>query len=206
MTAEAISQALQARRTGPGRWMARCPAHDDRNPSLSITDRNGKALLHCFAGCEQRAVIEALRARGLWPERKTEWLPREQYRQERKRRDSYREAERWKSALLLVLERARRDAWRDFLAGEVAGDIAAQSAALTKLLELAAEHRRIRNLNGAELLMAYGEAIAREPKGVAAVLNYALDDDQNARDVTALIVAMLALAQAQQAQAERRVA
>jgi len=206
MTAEAIAQALQGRRTGPGRWMARCPSHDDRTPSLSITDRNGKALLHCFAGCEQRAVIEALRARGLWPERKTEWLPREQYRQERKRCDSYREAERWKNALLLVLERARRDAWREFLAGEATGDTAAQSAALTKLLELAAEHRRIRDLNGAELLMAYGEAIARDPKGVAGVLNYALDDDQNARDVTALIVAMLALAQAQQAQAERRVA
>jgi hypothetical protein len=206
MTAEAIAQALQGRRTGPGRWMARCPAHDDRTPSLSITDRKGTVLVHCFAGCRQAEVIEALRARGLWPERKTEWLPHEQYRAARNRQDSYRQAERWKQALLLALEHARRDAWRDFLAGEATGDTAAQSAALTKLLELAAEHRRIRNLNGAELLMAYGEAIARDPKGVAAVLNYALDDDQNARDVTALIVAMLALAQAQQAQAERRVA
>ena len=206
MTAEAIAQALQARRTGPGRWMARCPAHDDRTPSLSIAERNGTLLVHCFAGCRQADVIEALRARGLWRERKAQWLPREQYRAERKRQDSYRQAERWKQALLLALEHARRDAWREFLAGEATGDTAAQSAALTKLLELAAEHRRIRDLNGAELLMAYGEAIARDPKGVAGVLNYALDDDQNARDVTALIVAMLALAQAQQAQAERRVA
>jgi hypothetical protein len=193
--AEIIAEALHAKRTGPGRWMARCPAHDDRTPSLSISERNGKALLHCFAGCEQRAVIEALRARGLWPERKTEWLPREQYRQERKRRDSYREAERWKNALLLVLEHARRDAWHEFLDCDAAGKKDERAEALTRLFELASEHRRIRNLNGAELLMAYAESLERDPKGVAAVLNYALDDDQNARDVTAAIVAMLALAQ-----------
>jgi hypothetical protein len=66
---------------------------------------------------------------------------------------------------------------------------------MAKLFELAREHRRIRNLNGPELLMAHAEALQRDPKGVAAVLNYALDDDQNARDVTALIVAMLAMAQ-----------
>ena len=203
-SAEIIADALHAKRTGPGRWMARCPAHDDRTPSLSITERNGSVLVHCFAGCRQSEVIEALRARGLWPERKTEWLPREQYRQERKRRDSYREAERWKNALLLVLEHARRDAWREFLDCEAAGKKDEQAEALTRLFELASEHRRIRNLNGAELLMAYAESLERDPKGVAAVLNYALDDDQNARDVTAAIVAMLALAQ--QAQAERRVA
>jgi hypothetical protein len=49
--------------------MAKCPAHDDRNPSLSIGEVAGKVLLHCHAGCAQRDVIEALRARGLWPDR-----------------------------------------------------------------------------------------------------------------------------------------
>jgi len=202
MTAEAIAQALQGRRTGPGRWMARCPAHDDRTPSLSITDRNGKALLHCFAGCEQRAVIEALRARGFWPEPKTDWLPREQYRQERKRRDSYREAEHWKNALLLVLEHARRDAWREFLKCEAASQKEQRAEALTRLFELAREHRRIRNLNGTELVMAHAEALQSDPKGVAELLNYALDDERNAREITAAIVAMLAMAQ--QAEIARR--
>jgi len=202
MMAEAIAQALQARRTGPGRWMARCPSHDDRTPSLSITDRNGKALLHCFAGCEQRAVIEALRARGLWPERKAERLTREQYRAERKRQDSYRQAERWKNALLLVLEHGRRDAWRDFLAGQDSANEQQQNQALAKLFELAREHRRIRNLYGAELLMAHAEALQSDPKGVAELLNYALDDDRNAREITAAIVAMLAMAQ--QAEMARR--
>jgi hypothetical protein len=202
MTAEAIAQALQARRTGPGRWMARCPAHDDRTPSLSIAERNGSVLVHCFAGCRQSEVIEALRARGLWPERKTEWLPREQYRQERKRRDSYREAERWKNALLLVLEHARRDAWREFLECEAASEKEQRAEALTRLFELAREHRRIRNLNGAELLMAHAEALQSDPKGVAELLNYALDDERNAREITAAIVAMLAMAH--QAEMARR--
>lgn len=46
--------------------MALCPAHDDRNPSLSMCEKDGKLLLRCHAGCEQRDVIEALKARGLW--------------------------------------------------------------------------------------------------------------------------------------------
>jgi hypothetical protein len=202
MTAEAIAQSLQARRTGPGRWMARCPAHHDRTPSLSITDRNGTVLVHCFAGCRQAEVIEALRARGLWPERKAEWLPREQYREERKRRDSYREAERWKEALLLALEHARRDAWHEFLECEAASEKEERAEALTRLFELAREHRRIRNLNGTELVMAHAKALQSDAKGVAELLNYAADDDRNAREITAAIVAMLAMAQ--QAEMARR--
>jgi DNA primase len=68
MSAQAIVRALNARRSGAG-WTAKCPAHDDNNPSLSIRDAEGKVLLHCHAGCGQREVIEALKARGLWQER-----------------------------------------------------------------------------------------------------------------------------------------
>src|SRR5579883_1513057 len=46
-----------------------CPAHNDRHPSLHISNANGRLLLYCFAGCEQQAVSEALRERGLWPDR-----------------------------------------------------------------------------------------------------------------------------------------
>jgi putative DNA primase/helicase len=45
---------------GPDSWMARCPAHPDRNPSLSITLRDGRVLVHCFAGCHPDAVLEAV--------------------------------------------------------------------------------------------------------------------------------------------------
>ena len=66
MTAEAIAKALGGRKAGSG-WMARCPAHDDREPSLSITTGcESKVLVRCHAGCDQRQVIAALQARGLW--------------------------------------------------------------------------------------------------------------------------------------------
>ena len=65
MTAETIARALGGRKVGQG-WTARCPAHDDREPSLSIRDTDGKVLVRCHAGCDQRDVIAALKARGLW--------------------------------------------------------------------------------------------------------------------------------------------
>ena len=50
--------------------MARCPSHEDDKPSLSLTERDGRILVKCHAGCAQSAVIAALKAKGLWPERK----------------------------------------------------------------------------------------------------------------------------------------
>jgi hypothetical protein len=51
---------------GEKKWLARCPVHDDRTPSLSIRDAGGKVLVHCHAGCEPERVIAILRLRGLW--------------------------------------------------------------------------------------------------------------------------------------------
>ena len=68
MTAENIARVLRGRRSGKG-YVAPCPAHDDRSPSLSVSEHDGRVLVHCFAGCSQADVIGALRARGLWPER-----------------------------------------------------------------------------------------------------------------------------------------
>jgi hypothetical protein len=66
MTAEAIAKALGGHKVG-GTWMARCPAHDDRTPSLAIRDADdGKVLVYCHAGCDQTHVIAALRSHGLW--------------------------------------------------------------------------------------------------------------------------------------------
>jgi hypothetical protein len=48
------------RNTGLGRWIARCPAHPDKSPSLSIRDVGGKILLHDFAGCETADVMAAI--------------------------------------------------------------------------------------------------------------------------------------------------
>lgn len=66
MNAAEIARTLKGKKAGRG-WKARCPAHDDREPSLSIVvGRDGKTLVHCFGGCSQDAVIDALKDRGLW--------------------------------------------------------------------------------------------------------------------------------------------
>jgi hypothetical protein len=66
MTAERIATSLGGHRAGEG-WLARCPAHDDRRPSLSIAEStDGRVPVCCQAGCEQRRVIDSLRALGLW--------------------------------------------------------------------------------------------------------------------------------------------
>ncbi|MCC6478667.1 MAG: toprim domain-containing protein [Sphingomonadaceae bacterium] len=55
-----------------GHWsgakgMARCPAHDDRTPSLGVTLGRRAILFHCFAGCTQDQVLTALARRGVSP-------------------------------------------------------------------------------------------------------------------------------------------
>jgi putative DNA primase/helicase len=50
----------------PATGRCRCPAHDDKNPSLDVVERNGKVLFKCRADCSQDNVIAALRQRGLW--------------------------------------------------------------------------------------------------------------------------------------------
>jgi putative DNA primase/helicase len=69
MNAETIARALGGRKAGAG-WMARCPTHADRTPSLAIRDAaDGKVLVRCHAGCGQERVIATLRSRGLWTQR-----------------------------------------------------------------------------------------------------------------------------------------
>lgn len=65
MPVDRILSALRERDCDPKRngkgWQARCPAHDDRNPSLSIdAGDDGRALLNCHAGCSVDAVCGAL--------------------------------------------------------------------------------------------------------------------------------------------------
>jgi len=70
MTTECIAKLFKARRISRARWTAVCPAHDDRQPSLSIREgRGGRTLLHCFAGCSLRTIVEAvgLRVSDLFP-------------------------------------------------------------------------------------------------------------------------------------------
>jgi hypothetical protein len=52
---------LEKVRGSKGRWVACCPAHVDRSPSLAITETDdGRILLKCFAGCSAQQVVEAV--------------------------------------------------------------------------------------------------------------------------------------------------
>jgi hypothetical protein len=56
-----LSRLDRVKRTGADRWIACCPAHDDRGPSLSIREiEDGRVLLHCFAGCDVSEILAAL--------------------------------------------------------------------------------------------------------------------------------------------------
>lgn len=62
-------------------WKARCPAHKDRNPSLSVSEGDdGRILLKCFAGCSADAVVRVLglSMRDLMPEGKGASRPAKQ--------------------------------------------------------------------------------------------------------------------------------
>jgi hypothetical protein len=66
VSAESIAAALGGYKASSG-WMAHCPAHDDRTPSLSLRDgETGALMFYCHAGCTQQQVIAALQARGIW--------------------------------------------------------------------------------------------------------------------------------------------
>lgn len=52
-----------AKRNGTG-WSARCPAHDDAHPSLSVSEGDGgRALVRCHAGCPAETIVGALKLR-----------------------------------------------------------------------------------------------------------------------------------------------
>lgn len=79
MTAETMAKALGGRKVGQG-WTACCPAHDDREPSLSIHDADGKVLVRCHAGCDQSDVIAALKKSGLWEGKAHSYLRKSRHR------------------------------------------------------------------------------------------------------------------------------
>ena len=189
MTAAQIARALpRGRKSGVG-YIACCPAHEDRNPSLSLRDADGRVLVRCHAGCTQEAVIGALRAAGLWPER--EWRP-----------------------LLRRRECARAAAKADTLAVRLADFatglelVTARQAALSSwLLELGIESRSLEDQH--RYLHEWRSAAARDiaecwratrsehPAAVARMESIGRSDRQHAETITWAIVHMLAAEQSE---------
>lgn len=68
-----ILDRLEDVRQSGNSYIARCPLHDDRSPSLSIAiGDDGRILLHCFTGCEVKNICEAigLTVGDLFPDRR----------------------------------------------------------------------------------------------------------------------------------------
>ena len=66
-----LSRLDGVKQVGPDKWRARCPAHDDKRPSLDIKEaRDGVVLLICRTGCETQSVLDAvcLQFSDLYPE------------------------------------------------------------------------------------------------------------------------------------------
>jgi hypothetical protein len=66
-----LSRLSGVKNTSQNKWLALCPAHDDRSPSLGITQIDDRLLIRCFAGCGYLDVLAAigLDASALFPDK-----------------------------------------------------------------------------------------------------------------------------------------
>lgn len=125
MIVSALIERLDAvKQTGEGRWIARCPSHDDKTPSLSIRETSdGTILLKCWAQCGVSEIVASIgmELRDLFP-RNTD------YRQPLKPR------ERWHPRDLLQI--LRREATVILIAArDIAGSGLLSDADQERLLE-----------------------------------------------------------------------
>ncbi len=61
MSVDTLLQRLTKVKGGRGHWTACCPAHEDRSPSLAITETDdGRILLKCFGGCSVQSIVGAI--------------------------------------------------------------------------------------------------------------------------------------------------
>ena len=74
MSADNLLQHLQkVKRTSATTWLACCPSHEDRSPSLSVRELDdGRVLVHCFSGCAAHEILGAvgMEMANLFPPRK----------------------------------------------------------------------------------------------------------------------------------------
>ncbi|MCL5425909.1 MAG: hypothetical protein M1154_09820 [Gammaproteobacteria bacterium] len=86
-----LTRLDKVKENGPGRWLACCPAHQDRSPSLAVRETpDGTILVKCFAECPTADVLAAvgLELKDLFPQRDQDdyhaskrpgerWVPRD---------------------------------------------------------------------------------------------------------------------------------
>lgn len=100
MQAEELARLLHARRSGKGRWRARCPAHRSKGLTLAIYAGPERVSITCHAGCNSDDILATLgltwkdtlyKDDRLTPEEKREWAKKkyitELYERERRLMD-----------------------------------------------------------------------------------------------------------------------
>lgn len=55
-----LNRLEKVRKTGTDKWLACCPAHADKSPSLGIKLIDDKILIHCFGGCDVSSIVSAI--------------------------------------------------------------------------------------------------------------------------------------------------
>lgn len=70
--ADLLSRCEKVRKTGRETWIACCPGHDDKNPSMTVRElADGRVLVHCFSGCDVGQILDGagLTFDALFPEK-----------------------------------------------------------------------------------------------------------------------------------------
>ncbi|MBA6061500.1 CHC2 zinc finger domain-containing protein [Pseudomonas juntendi] len=68
-----LNRLEKVKSAGANKWKACCPAHDDKHPSLAVSETSeGVVLLKCWAGCTTKEIVSAigLKLRDLFPDDK----------------------------------------------------------------------------------------------------------------------------------------
>lgn len=129
-----VARLDKARKNGERAWMARCPAHEDKGPSLKVTDSDGKILIHCFAGCSPAEIVQAvgLQLTDLFPPRDEREAA--QYRRDRFARGTLQDMRHEVSIAMIVLG--------DVIAGRPVEDMARVKRARDTIIRLMTELNR----------------------------------------------------------------
>jgi len=121
MNAREVTAALKGQWRG-SQGIARCPAHDDHKPSLSIRDNpNGGITVNCFVGCDWRDIKAELRRMGILPEFNGEEVPTEsgQLRRARQEADEREKAGKiaWAKTIWKEAQEAKNSPVESYLRG-----------------------------------------------------------------------------------------
>ena len=119
MSAETLLNNLyKVKKVGRGKWMACCPHHEDKNPSLSITEcENDHILIKCHAGCSAEEVMfsAGLEMKDLFPEIDQHSFTSSQYnnyKRETKRVEHTNEELSLLEAKIDFYQRAMKTGWK----------------------------------------------------------------------------------------------